>query len=139
MALFGCTIIATILTALNKMNRMYYWNMLYPLYVIINISYILLYIYIFDAYKMQKEIRKIYQIYCVSEKGKEIPSILFKIARIVIALVYIFCFNFNSLMMEVPVHRNQSIDLLCIKELKSLKELKEASRRVIHDGAFLRE
>ena len=65
--------------------------------------------------------------------------ILFRIARIVNSLVHIFCFNFNSIMMDVPVHRNQSIDLLCVKKLKSIKELKEANRSVIHDGAYLQE
>ena len=75
----------------------------------------------------------------LSEKGKEMLFILFRIARIVNSLVHIFCFNFNSIMMDVPVHRNQSIDLLCVKKLKSIKELKEANRSVIHDGAYLQE
>ena len=62
MTLFTCTIIAAIFIMLNKMSRLYYWNMLYLLYVIIDISYILLvmsvYIYIFSVYKRQKKIRK---------------------------------------------------------------------------------
>ena len=62
MALFGCTIISAILIVQNKMDRLYYWNMLYLLYVIIDILYILLvmsvYIYIFSVYKRQKKIRK---------------------------------------------------------------------------------
>ena len=62
MTLFTCTIIAAIFIMLNKMSRLYYWNMLYFLYVIIDISYILLvmsvYIYIFSVYKRQKKIRK---------------------------------------------------------------------------------
>ena len=62
MTLFTCTIIAAIFIILNKMSRLYYWNMLYLLYVIIDISYILLvmsvYIYIFSVYKRQKKIRK---------------------------------------------------------------------------------
>lgn len=62
MVLFGCTTIAIILIVLNKMNRLYYWNMLYLIYVIIDILYILLvmsvYIYIFSVYKRQKEIQR---------------------------------------------------------------------------------
>lgn len=62
MVLFGCTTIAIILIVLNKMNRFYYWNMLYLIYVIIDILYILLvmsvYVYIFSVYKRQKEIQR---------------------------------------------------------------------------------
>lgn len=62
MVLFGCTTIAIILIVLNKMNRLYYWNMLYLIYVIIDVLYILLvmsvYIYIFSVYKRQKEIQR---------------------------------------------------------------------------------
>ena len=61
MALLVCATIAAVLIIFNKMNRLYHWNMLYVLFVIIDISYIVLvisvYAYIFRVFKRQKKLQ----------------------------------------------------------------------------------
>ena len=44
MALLVCATIAAVLIIFNKMNRLYHWNMLYVLFVIIDISYTVLFL-----------------------------------------------------------------------------------------------
>ena len=61
MTLLAFAITIAVLIAFNKMNRLYHWNMLYVLYVVIDISYIVLvisvYIYIFRVFKRQRKLQ----------------------------------------------------------------------------------
>ena len=61
MTLLAFAITAAVLIVFNKMNRSYHWNMLYVLYVVMDISYIVLvisvYVYIFRVFKRQKKLQ----------------------------------------------------------------------------------
>ena len=61
MTLLAFAVTAAVLIVFNKMNRLYHWNMLYVLYVVIDISYIALvisvYVYIFRVFKRQKKLQ----------------------------------------------------------------------------------
>ena len=61
MILLACATTASVLIVFNKMNRLYHWNMLYVLFVILDISYIVLvisvYTYIFRVFKRQKKLQ----------------------------------------------------------------------------------
>lgn len=61
MTLLALAITAAVLIAFNKINRLYHWNMLYVLYVVMDISYIVLvisvYVYIFRVFKRQKKLQ----------------------------------------------------------------------------------
>lgn len=61
MSLLACATLAAVLTVFNKMNWLYHWNKLYVLFVIVDISYIVLvilvYAYIFHVFKRQKKLQ----------------------------------------------------------------------------------
>ena len=61
-SLFAGTVTVLTLVLLRRINIKYHWNMLYVSYAIIDIGYIILvifvYIYIFNVYKRQQEIKK---------------------------------------------------------------------------------
>lgn len=62
MTLLAFAVTAAVLIAFDKINRLYHWNMLYVLYVVMDISYIVLvisvYVYIFRVFKRQKSSNK---------------------------------------------------------------------------------
>ena len=125
MTLLAFAITIAVLIAFNKMNRLYHWNMLYVLYVVIDISYIVLvisvYVYIFrkngathsDSFKLLIPSLLIvtfiifsiipdlflagayYQIYYVSDIMYKIPFIFFRLGHIADPLIYILGFNFK--------------------------------------------
>ena len=61
MTLLSFAITVAVLIVFNKMNRLYHWNVLYVLYVVIDISYIVLvisvYVYIFRVFKRQRKLQ----------------------------------------------------------------------------------
>ena len=61
MSLLACATLTAVLTVFNKINRLYHWNKLYVLFVIVDISYIVLvilvYAYIFHVFKRQKKLQ----------------------------------------------------------------------------------
>ena len=86
MSLLACATLAAVSTVFHKMNRLYHWNKLYILFVIVDISYIVLvilvYAYIFHVFKRQKKLQ--------TNRGNDIDSFKILILSLLIVTFVIF-------------------------------------------------